>query len=326
MKRFVIPILVVCAFCAPAASQNNSTKPARQRTPRTITYKKPTAAQIDAARKKAAEFAKAARELLKVEFQVIETDHFVIFSTWPEEKNRPLKRVAEDVYKALCKQFAVPEDTNIWVGKCPVYIFAGKEDYIGFTTQVDKLNNLAAAGYCFYDFSGFCYIVMGPCSSDEQFHEIFTHETTHGFVNRYLSPRPIPGWVSEGVADFMASTLAPNSMAAIKCEKAEKEVVDNGADGSKVFKGVELNSFDYGVSQSIVRFMVAKSSKKFTRFITLMKKGKTEDEALKEAYGCTHEELYEAWLKATKEKLSKSIAATAPDENAPAESTTGPGK
>ena len=54
-------------------------------------------------------------------------------------------------------------------------------------------------------------------------------------------------------------------------------------------------------AQSLVRFLVARDRKAFVKFVHLMKQGKSEADALKEAYNLTREDLIRLWRgKATK--------------------------
>lgn len=298
MKRFVLSILILGTFSSYAFAQRSADRPTR-----IVRYKKVTSSQIKANYQKTMELAETAKKLLKTDLKLVKSKHFLIFSTRSDEENEAIKKTAEKMYKALCNQYGVSIRENVWAGKCPIYVFDKKEEYIGFTTKVDKTNHGKATGYCHYSSKSFCYIVMGPCNTEAQFYEVLVHEASHGFLGRSLAGKgvKIPKWVNEGLAEYMAAEIVPKSMAATKRVNAEKEVVNKGADGSKVFNAVSLASFDYGVSQSLVRFMIARSRKKFARFLKLIKEGESEKSTLKKAYGWTHEELYAAWLKEIKE-------------------------
>ncbi len=272
---------------------------------RLIRYRPATAEEIKANSKKTMEFAAAAKAELKVNFRHVETDHFLIFSTLPAEGDDSGKFV-EDVYKKLCKPLGIPGSENIWAGKCPIYVFDKKEDYHGFMTKVDKTTySQTTPSYCELFGENFCYIVIGPCETKEEFSEAIVRELARGFIVRYIPFEDFPQWVNAGFVDYLTASVMPQSMAEDRRKDAEKEIVTTGADGSSIFKNIRSSILDYGVAHSVVQFMITKDRKKFTRFLSLLK-GETDREALKRIYGWTYKELYVAWLKDIKKKYEKS--------------------
>ena len=265
-------------------------------------YPQPTAQQIRTAREQAGKFAEKAKELAPG-IHLVETDHFLLYTPWDQRADKRLSEVCEKLYAELCRQFDIPPKENIWVGKCPIYIFDRPEAYQEFCREADQQKFSKVAGYCAYDTDGFVYIVMNRGKTRRQFHELLVHEATHGFLWRYVEHRKIPVWVEEGLAEYMASTLMPRCSAARKYKKATKEAVQHNKDVSHIFRRVGLEAFDYGIAQSLVRFLIAKDRKGFARFVTRMKRGAAESEALAAAHGMTHEDLLEAWREAAAKAL-----------------------
>ena len=265
-------------------------------------YPPTTPEQIEACRKKVVGWTAATKKFVKKLHQV-ETEHFLIFSPWNKSGDRKLAQVCEKMYKTMCKQFDIPVKENIWVGKCPIFVFDRKEDFEKFCTDVAKRGNPKAGGWCAYDSTGFVFIAMNRSRNRTRFYEVLVHEATHGFVWRYLAHRNIPSWVNEGLAEYMAATLVPKCGAARNYKPATKEAVRKKKDISHIFKEIRLELYDYGIAQSLVRFLIAKDRKAFVRFITLMKQGKSEADALKETFDMTRAQLKKAWRK----KVSRSV-------------------
>ena len=65
-----------------------------------------------------------------------------------------------------------------------------------------------------------------------------------------------------------------------------------------VFDKVGLNEFDYGIAQSFVQFLISRDRKTFAKFVTALKQGQSEADALKDCYGFTRQTLVDAWKKA----------------------------
>jgi len=270
-----------------------------------LRYKPATPAQVAAYRRIAMGWFELARKDVAPAMHMTETEHFLIFSAWPRSDDRPMGIAAEKLYDALCSQFSVPRSENIFAGKCPIYTLATKEQFTKFTEVVDKSKFSKAAGYHCQRSDGFCYLVLSQVNSKQWFYELLTHEGTHAFVGRYLTNRFLPTWVNEGLAETMAATLVPGSQAGRKYVQATAEVLRKRLDVSHVFEKVEMNNVDYGVAQSLVRYLIARDRKGFIEFFRLLKEGKTDEEALKEVYDLTREQLLDAWRKAAAKALSR---------------------
>ena len=265
-----------------------------------------TKEEIQANRKLAQDWADKAKQTVVKSMHLIETDHFLIYSAWSRSNDAALKRICEKLYSALCKQFAIPRRQNIWAGKCPIYVFWEREHYLKFCKDVDGAGKrsprlLGAAGYSSQRGS-FTYVVLNRVRSKQWFYELLVHESTHAFLARYLTNRHVIAWVNEGLAEYMAATLVPRSYASRKYVSATKEAVKNKRSVAHVFKNVTLNAFDYGIAQSFVRYLIHRNRKAFIRFVGLLKQGRSDEQALQEAYGLSREQFLKAWWRAVGRK------------------------
>ena len=128
-----------------------------------------------------------------------------------------------------------------------------------------------------------------------RFYEVLVHETTHAFVGRYLTNRPLPRWLNEGLAEYMSAKLVPQSVAEKRYTKATKKVLREKKDVAYIIEEVGLNELDYGVAQSLVRFLIARDRKDFIRFGKLIKKGTEEQQAMEESFGLSQSQLLTRW-------------------------------
>lgn len=224
---------------------------------------------------------------------LIETPHFVIYSTYPRTSDKQIAALCEKMYKTLCSQFGIPAKGSIFAGKCPVYVFDRIEDFRKFTTDVDSVKLALAGGYHYQQNDGFAYIVLNRTKSMNRFYELLTHEGTHAFQGRYLTNGALPMWVGEGMAEYFAGTLVKSS-ATKRYTTALREAAKKKRDLSQVMDKVELTEFDYGIAQAFVRYLVKRDPKAFVRFITLLKSGRGEDEALHETYKLDRKALVKA--------------------------------
>lgn len=279
----------------------------QETTSRSFKYRKPTTLDIQRNRRQALAWAESARRNVVSTMHLVESEHFLIFSAWNRSNDRPLRNVCEEMYAKLSQQFNVASTESVWIGKCPIYVFWRTQDFKRFAAQVDKtLRRNAdvshAAGY--HATRGrFSYIVLngandfGPTREKaiQRFYEVLVHEGTHAFMNRYLTSRTLPVWVGEGLADYMAATLVPQSDANSKYLRATRHALSSGRDVSRILNKKNLSYLDYGVAHSLVRHMIAGNSQAFIRFVVLMKQGQSEASALMEAYNATRGSLLRNW-------------------------------
>ncbi|MFP4105163.1 MAG: hypothetical protein ACLFVU_03640 [Phycisphaerae bacterium] len=261
-------------------------------------YKEATKAQIAVFRKQAEAKFEAAKKFAP-SMHLIETPHFLIYSTWDKDNDKALANICENMYARMCRQFNIPAKENIWAGKCPVYVFWKPENFQRFATEIDKNAAISkAAGYNRMHSNGFTYIVMNRLNTKSDFFTVLVHEASHAFLARYLTNRHVTSWVNEGLAEYMAATLVKDGFAMDRCKLATKEAAKGERSIMPVFDGVKLDSFDYGVAQSLTRYLISRDKKAYIKFIQLQKQGKSDEEALKEAYGITREQLARLWFKA----------------------------
>ncbi|MDA1277845.1 MAG: hypothetical protein O2960_27935 [Verrucomicrobia bacterium] len=271
-----------------------------------IKYPIPAIPVIEQNRSQAIAWAETARRTIVPTMHLVETDHFLIFSAWNPSNDRALRNVCEEMYAKLSRQLNVMPSEPVWIGKCPIYVFWKTQDYLRFTAEVDKTSArradvFHAAGY--HSTRGlFSHIVLNGAEdfgqtrdgAIQRFYEVLVHEGTHAFMNRYVTGRTIPVWVEEGFADFMAATLVPLSDANLKYAKSARRELERGG-LSKILDKKRLNYSEYGVAQSLIRFMIRSNPQAFHKFIILLKNGKNEADALRESYRASREDLLRNW-------------------------------
>jgi hypothetical protein len=96
----------------------------------------------------------------------------------------------------------------------------------------------------------------------------------------------------------MSKELVPKSYSANQYVESSKRAIQGRIDISPVFQDVPLDSFWYGISHSLVRYLVARDKKSFPKLITLIKEGTPVEEALEKSYGMDFRELQARWRKA----------------------------
>lgn len=263
-----------------------------------------TPQQAEANRKRAQALADEGKKIAP-SLHLVETPHYLIYSSWSPGQDKALSETMEGVYAAMLRQFALPPNTNVWAGKCVLYVFWEKAHYQAFCTDVMKTEYSKAAGFA-YHHGHFVCIVISNTPTKDWFYEILVHESSHAFLARYMNPRPVPAWLNEGVAETLVSdVLEPKGVrtqAKGKLQSACRTAGKQRRDISHIFEEVRLVAFDYGLAQGLVQFLIASDRRAFITMIRLIKQGKSDEEALQEAYSVTREQLAERWLRSVQTK------------------------
>ena len=229
-----------------------------------------------------------------------ETDYFLVASDMSEELRLGFIPYLDKMYGLLCPLFAIPKGTNIWRGKALVLAFRTPDGFRQFLArfrpgdaQREKTQGLA---YCKSDGT-----VMIPCylgdTAPNWFGHVLVHETFHGFIHRYRSSEPVPSWLNEGAAEWVAANVLAGKTAREIVARQEKSINDlynaSWALGHEFFLAEQIKTEHYGLAYSLTDFLLRQDRKGYKRLIDGIKQGKCWDEALQEAYGWTPAKLLE---------------------------------
>ena len=271
-------------------------------------YQKPTLQQALTNRGLAFQMAEDTQRKIVGTMHPVETGHFLIFSAWNWSNDASLGDLCERMYQMLSQQFQVPAQEQVWIGKCPIYLFWDPAHYDRFISEIDQsriLDPATAHANGYHATRGrFSYIVINGVSkfgrtADQakiEFYHVLVHEGTHAFLDRYVSGRPLPVWVEEGLADFIAASLVPQSEVNRKYVTATRSALHNLETVNLLLeKKSDLTPAEYGLAQSLVRTLVNQDRNAMVRFLELMKEGKSEETALTESYHVSRREFVRAW-------------------------------
>ncbi|MBI2946823.1 MAG: hypothetical protein HYY23_04195 [Verrucomicrobia bacterium] len=268
-------------------------------------------------RLQALEWADQTRQTIAPTMHLVETEHFLILSAWNSSNDAALARICEEMFAKLRAQFNLSKTEPVWIGKCPIYIFWEPAHFLRFTKEVDRVsrsNAFASHADGYHATRGaFSHIVINgvrefgtsKAEATRRFYEVLVHEGTHAFMNRLISNRSVARWVEEGLADFMAATLVPMSDATRKHIEGARHGLRRSSLVERLFEKKELSAVDYGIAQSLVRYLIQTNPGAFIRFVELMKNGAAESEALAGAYGWSRTELIRNWTIYTQKTLGR---------------------
>jgi hypothetical protein len=254
------------------------------------------------------EGAQKANEELGTKLKTWETKHFFIHSDFTSAADmNTIRKWSEAAYDRLVDVLDVEPDARLWDGKCEIYVFLSHFDFVRFAKTFDNFPEAKLAGGYFAPRGRVCHMVIPKSDrgGKDTFLATLCHELTHAFVRYYISQGNIKPWLNEGLAEYFELAL-PQGGASYREQRWQ--LVKRLTEKKDFSRFNELRALKqvladdqelYALSWSIVEYMISsdKTKKKFGKFVHLLKEGKSEEEAIKEAYGQTPEELEQSWLK-----------------------------
>lgn len=243
------------------------------------------------------------KEMPHVRFRLIDTQFFTVFTDiTPDQVNGYLENL-DAMYGELCGAFGVSVQKNVWCGKCVVVIFQNRTDYMLYEAQVMGVKNPAiltgSAGLCHMFGNGEVKFAGFLGDNGGYFGNTLIHETTHGFIHRYLSSAFVDSWLNEGMAEWVADAIMKNDKIARRQKQSAQVVMAAGGWGDFLQAG-QISGQHYGTASTLVDILLDRNKDgQFRQFIREIKEGKPIEFSLKDTFGLTFkdlEKLYVDWI------------------------------
>jgi hypothetical protein len=223
-----------------------------------------------------------------------ETKYFLFLSDLPPPVASVFTSSLDDMHERLCDAFGIEDKNKVWLGKVPVIAFSRTENFAAFEQEFFQMrvDPQAVQGLAHQNSDG--DVVIGcHCGKDPYyFASVIVHETTHGFVHRYLTSTPIPSWLNEGIAEWTAMTVVVKDQAIKrKVKTAIAQMRQTGSLGGNFFTAEHIGSNQYGIATALIEYLLRVNPKAFRSLIEGIKLGQTWENSLKKSYGVTPEEL-----------------------------------
>jgi hypothetical protein len=238
--------------------------------------------------------------------QLYETENFLFTSNMPPEHAGPCIASLDQMHRYMCQLYGVKRGQNVWFGgKAPIFAFLEKQQFEAFEERFfpEARQSLAAVaniyGLCHLSKNGEVVISCYRGNDPNDFGQMLVHETSHGFIHRYKTKAQLPNWVDEGMADLVGAEMVPDSTAVRKREyMAMLRLAEQPSLGG-MLAAERISDWQYGLASNLNRFLLQADRDSYVRFIEALKEGMKWEEALREAYRSTPEEMlshYSQWI------------------------------
>lgn len=230
--------------------------------------------------------------------QLHETQHFLFVSNIPSQQVAPYVASLDRMYDFMFRLYGVDRKHKVWLGgKAPIYAFLEKEQFDNFEERyypesketIRTLMNVY--GLSHLSQSGEVVIACYRGNDPNDFGQMIVHETSHGFIHRYKSKAILPSWIDEGMADLIGAEMVPASTAVHNREMKAVQQLAQQHSLNGMLSAERIDASQYGMASNLNRFLLAANRQDYVRFIELLKEGQKWEDALKNSYGNTPEEM-----------------------------------
>ncbi|MEM7624983.1 MAG: hypothetical protein AAF333_05090 [Planctomycetota bacterium] len=240
----------------PGVSANQAAPPSR---PRHAQFWKQLSPEEHARRTNAArEWTQGHLDAIGVEYTVTETAHFVLFSdTSLGRRDREFTlNLLEEMYQQCLDMFALGPDDQVYAGKCTLVVIRRPEDFFAYEKQAYNRVTNALGGVCHYLPNGDVQIVAHRSDDEWFFRKMLVHENVHGFVHRYRSQASIPIWMNEGLAEYIAHRIVPQSTVVESRRREAHGEFHRNRDMYEIFRRWPGGQWPYGISYGLTELMI----------------------------------------------------------------------
>ncbi|MEM7784909.1 MAG: hypothetical protein AAF623_16285 [Planctomycetota bacterium] len=237
------------------------------------------------------EFIKKTKSTLNhIPFREVETKFFVFLTDLTPAEVDGYIVYLDAMYEQLCKAFGLSPQKNIWCGKCVVVAFREKNDYLAFERALMNTDGQGTQGLC-HQYGDGKVIFAGFRGDNGYFGHVLVHETTHGFIHRYMTSARPPSWLHEGMADWLADAIVKGEQ--IRREQINSAITIIRNNGWGDFLTTDrIAGEHYGAASTMVQMLLERSKKgEFKNFFDGIKEGKPADQSLKENFGLSYQDL-----------------------------------
>lgn len=247
--------------------------------------------QLEFLRKQEKFIGKIRAALPSVRWRLVETNYFFFLTDLTPTEVNGYIRYLDAMYEELCKAFGIPPGKNIWCGKCMVVAFRDKATYLHFESSVMKYNKAEnTQGLCHQEMDG-SVLFAGYKGTNNFFGQVLVHETSHGFVHRYLSSARAPSWLNEGMADWLAHQIVKGKKIPNRQRASAAKMKLQGGWGD-ILTAERISSDQYGVSSVLVDILLQRDRDgQFKKYFDGIKEGRDPEMCLREYFKLSYKDL-----------------------------------
>ena len=218
----------------------------------------------------------------------LETDHFLVYADLPSIDVARLANRLESVYEIMDELFGADVTGNRFWGKAVVLYFTDSDRFrLVEAESFDQLVGRDVLGICQPVGAKVFISLTGDVASDA-FRAAVARAVAHGFMHRFRSPKRLPVWANQGLAEYVASRAAPGAADAERRRGEALVYIRNGGDLAAVFDAGWSDAWPpagTAVGGLMTALMINQQPERFRRWVIAVKQGTDWTKALADSYG-----------------------------------------
>jgi len=231
----------------------------------------------------------------------IVTAHFVIEFSVPAEMGSEYAGLCEKAYRKLHDLFPLRDGEKVWEEHCYIILFATHGEFLRFAATIHGRTAAHSGGYTSINRKRPLIVLFLHNNDHTLLKQTLIHEMTHVFLGLFRTEGHINTWLHEGFAQYFEFQHKPERsrrglwLKVVKAMVAQGRTVPLARFWRAQFPPTDAAS--YAQAWSLVDFMASSKSlrRRTGRFIVRLKEGKSQEQALREAFGASLTEFEAAW-------------------------------
>jgi len=251
-------------------------------------------------------FGRLVQQHVNPDLVLLETEHFLLWTDWEPRHRDHLAALCERMYAGVGSTLGVSAEATVFPGKCPVFCFRSRGRFLAFARTVDGWRQRNVNGYVRRASNGYVHVALFRRGTDpaalDRFAATLVHEGTHAFVHGCGGAGNIPGWLNEGLAEYVSEVvLGERCLAGEAASMVARQYVLRDLPIRDLLRRPGTpQPHEYPVAHSLVRFLFRRSPDAFAAFLAECRGSPSVERALQEHYGMTLAALEAAWQDAVR--------------------------
>ena len=218
----------------------------------------------------------------------LETDHFLVYADLPSIEVARLANRLESVHEIMDELFGADVAGNRFWGKAVVLYFTDSDRFrLVEAESFDQLVDRDVLGIC-QPVGAKVFINLTGDAASDGFSAALARAVAHGFMHRFRSPKRLPVWANEGLAEYVASRTVPGAADAERRRSEALIYIRNGGDLAAVFDAGWTDPWPpvgTAVGGLMTELMINQQAQRFRRWVIAVKQGTDWTKALADSYG-----------------------------------------
>ncbi len=241
----------------------------------------------------------------------IETPDFLVYGDIERLEAARWAIRLDAVAARLRRLTRLAEDRPIFWGKAVVFIFGDQDRFR--LLEVESFGQLVSrqrVGICHPE-GPKVFLNFFRAQDQDLFFTALVHELVHGFMHRYHTPRRLPAWANEGLAEYVAAAVVDEGSLESTIHEARRRqglsfirsgaqvetVLDLAYNGDPAGTWPGPGGIGEAVTPLLIELMIGQQPQRFVGWIQAVKAGKEWEAALAEDFGVPRAKLVDTFVR-----------------------------